>query len=155
MNDIAIMALLLLSLSSPACAEREMDAVEYAKSIDVAELDSSLSSRPLADWLRAGPAKGSEVRWRSSDCGIKPGRSEPPDGYPVCVDFLFEVPDHVSVWGMLQVGTLRNGLTGKPQFRDALLDTPELNSKGKGRRVTKLSELPALVGGYRKKSPEP
>ena len=123
---------------------------EYAGRIDVAQLDSSLPSQPLDAWLRDDPARGVEVRWRQTECGLKHVGDEPAEGWPLCADFMFE-QSGVSVRASIVVGTIRDGIKGQPKFTKAWIRTAELARNGRGDVTNRLSEIPQLIAKYRDK----
>jgi hypothetical protein len=151
----ATLALLLWLCTVTPAADRqpahwEKEAVVYAKAVDVASLDERLQSQPLVKWLQAGPAEGASIRWRATACGLKHAGKAPAGGWPLCVEFIYVVPDDVSIWGSVEVGTLAKGIVGPPRYMRALLSTPALAAEGKGENAQHLSELPPLVAKHRK-----
>jgi hypothetical protein len=98
----------------------------------VDRLDSTLPSRRLDDWLLDGPARGQEIRWRRTECGLKQVGDQPPGGYPLCVDFIFE-QSGVSVWGSIVAGTIAEGIQGSPRFMNARIQTAELSRVAEAR----------------------
>src|SRR5689334_4898370 len=77
-------------LSVPHQRYSDDELVLYAKSIDVAKLDSTLSSRPLEEWLLRGPARIDEVYWRVKiDCDLKDPEPDTSGDYPLCVKIGF------------------------------------------------------------------
>ena len=88
--------------------------LQYAKSIDVAKLDSKLSSQRLEDWLLRGPARIDELYWNiSRDCDLKDPEPDAGGNLPLCVKVGFR-RGATSGFGMLKVGTLKHGVTGQP-----------------------------------------
>ncbi len=145
----------ILMLTAPCKGEiRAHDAVKliaYAKAIDVMQLDSSLPSQPLEQWLRRGPAHIDKLQWRESDCGIKPDYPEPPGGYPLCVDFVYQRA-RVAGWGIVVIGTTRRGIVGRPRFRSATASAPSSTGM-KFESVAKLSILPAVISKLQSQKP--
>lgn len=92
------------------------DAVlQYAKSINVAKLDSTLSSQKLEDFLR-GPARIDELNWRvSRDCDLKDTKPDAHGDLPLCVKVGFR-RGSITGFGVLRVGTLKHGVGGQPAF---------------------------------------
>jgi hypothetical protein len=91
--------------------------LQYAKSIDVAKLDSTLSSRRLEDWLLRGPARIDELYWNiSRDCDLKDPAPDADGDLPLCVKVGFR-RGNTSGFGVLRVGTLKHGVTGQPAFQ--------------------------------------
>ncbi|HKR84067.1 MAG TPA: hypothetical protein VJS37_07805 [Terriglobales bacterium] len=115
--------------------------IRYAKALDVANLDSSLSRQPLDGWLRSGSLHLDTVQWVVSDCDLKPPDDDLPRDWPLCAKFWFRRKTHdAGGWGLVQVGTTKKGITGSPQLR-ILVVTQE----GKFSNSQKLSDLPRLI----------
>ncbi|WPD21777.1 MAG: hypothetical protein SD837_16400 [Candidatus Electrothrix scaldis] len=91
---------------------------EYSKHIDVTELDATLPSTSLHDWLN-GLAKASErVAWEFNDCGEQTG-SEADRGrdFPKCLEGIIESPSHEKALSIqVYVGTWQRGFVGKPKL---------------------------------------
>lgn len=117
--------------------------VEYAKQIDVKELDSSLASNPLDAWLRQGPARLETIVYRVSDCDIKRHGKEPDEGWPLCVKVNFQRDGLVSGWGIFTVGTRRKGISGSSRFEYASAHV--VGKTRPGLNVHRLSELPGML----------
>jgi len=117
--------------------------IAYAKTIDVAQLDPLLQSQPLEAWLRLGPSHIEQLRWRISSCDLKPDYPEPPDGYPLCVDFVYQ-RGRVAGWGIVNVGTTRKGIVGPPRFKGAVVST-RTSDETRYENAEKLSELPRVI----------
>src|SRR5580698_1662022 len=83
MNACVLATLSLVVASSSAqLPYTEKQVIDYAKSIDVQTLDSSLPSQRLEDWLQSGPPHA-QVRWELADtCDIKPDDTD--QDYPLC-----------------------------------------------------------------------
>ena len=152
MNACVLATLSLVVVSSSAqLPYTEKQVIEYAKSIDVQTLDSSLPSQRLEDWLQSGPPHA-QVRWELADtCDIKPDDTD--QDYPLCAKVWIS---RNGQWGffLLEVGSVHKGITGRPQlyydvyvWEDVWVMTGSSN---------KLSDLPALLdqpvitGGVRK-----
>lgn len=146
-----ILSFTLALLLAGACSDGRIghaSVTEYARRIDVARLDSSLASQPLDEWLRHDAARGVEVRWRQTECGLKHVGAEPAEGWPLCADFMFE-QSGVSVRASIVVGTIRDGVKGQPKFIKAWIRTAELARNGRGDVADRLSEIPQLIAKYR------
>ncbi len=114
-------------------------------------LDPTLPAQPLEEWLRRGPARIDTLQWRESDCGLKPDYEEPPEGYPVCVDFVYQ-RGRVAGWGAVRIGTTRKGIVEPPRFRTATASA----RSGTGvsfESVDKLSDLPPLISKLMSEKP--
>ena len=123
----------------PGHAENET--VGYAKSLDVTTLDPTLSSQRLDKWLRVGPAHLKEVRWRQSDCDLKPDTSNPNYDAPLCVNVMFK-RDTAGGNLLISVGTTRKGISGPPQLIRILVG--KVGELG-GAYSERLSDLPRLL----------
>jgi hypothetical protein len=145
------LSLTLALLLGSACADEHasVSVTEYAQRIEVAQLDSSLPSRTLNEWLHDGPARGVEVRWRQTECDLKHVGDEPATGWPLCAAFMFE-QGGVSVRASIVVGTIHEGIKGQPKLDMASISTEELARNGRGDVADRLSEIPQLITKYRK-----
>jgi hypothetical protein len=146
-----VLFLTLALFFAGACSDGQVghaSVTDYAQRIDVAQLDASLPSQPLDQWLRDDPARGVEVRWRQTECGLKHVGAEPTEGWPLCADFMFE-QSRVSVRASIVVGTVRDGIKGQPKFTKAWIRTAELARSGRGDVADRLSEIPRLIAKYR------
>jgi hypothetical protein len=137
------MALIAATLSAAQGQSYSDDAVlKYAKSIDVAKLDSTLSSQRLEDWLLRGPAKIDELYWNiSQDCDLKDPEPDADGDFPLCVKVGFR-RGNTRGFGVLRVGTLKRGVNGQPAF--LYLDVIRPFSVGS---YDKLSDFPRLLDG--------
>ena len=146
--------LLSILLTAVLCAAPKPDVTEahlvkYARQVNIADLDVALRSAELGQWLVSGPPHIERVEWSESDCDIKPDYPEPKDGYPLCVKGRLA---RRNMWGwlVLTVGTVRRGVSGRPQLRYVMMTTPALARRGQFRQVKKLSELPMLISDVAK-----
>jgi len=119
------------------------DAVlQYAKSVDVAKLDSTLSSQRLEDWLLRGPARIDELYWNiSQNCDLKYPEPDADGDLPLCVKLGFR-RGSTTGFGVLKVGTLKHGVSGQSAFQ--YLDVLRPFSVGS---YDKLSEFPRFLDG--------
>jgi len=140
---ILFMVLIAATLSAAQSQSYNDDAVlKYAKSIDVAKLDSTLSSQRLEDWLLRGSARIDELYWNiSQDCDLKGPERDADGDLPLCVKIGFR-RGNTSGFGVLRVGTLKHGVNGKPAF--LYLDVIRPFSVGS---YDKLSDFPRFLDG--------
>ena len=119
------------------------DAVlRYAKSVDVAKLDSTLSSQRLEDWLLRGPARIDELYWNiSQNCDLKDLEPDADGDLPLCVKLGFR-RGNTTGFGVLRVGTLKHGVSGQPAFQ--YLDVLRPFSVGS---YDMLSDFPRFLDG--------
>jgi hypothetical protein len=112
-----ILFIVLSALSAVQSKSYTDDAVlQYAKSIDVATLDSTLSSQRLEDWLLRGPARIDSLNWYvSRDCDLQNSKPDSDGDLPLCVKLGFRRGDTTG-FGVLRVGTLKHGVGGEPAF---------------------------------------
>jgi len=119
--------------------------VKYAKSVDVAKIDSTLSSQRLEDWLLRGPARIDELYWNiSQNCDLKGTEPNADGDLPLCVKVGFR-RGNTSGFGVLRVGTLKHGLSGQPAI--LYLDVLRPFSVGS---YDKLSDFPRFLDGIDK-----
>src|SRR5215469_5139439 len=107
----------LLQSTNSNADQKELD---YARNLDVHQLDATLSPMKLADWLRAGPTGMGKLKWQTSPtCDLKPVSADK-DDLVTCVRFIFAYKGASKslayVEGLITIGTVRKGLTGKPRF---------------------------------------
>lgn len=124
----------------PALSDHQV--VEYAKSLNASQLDDSLPSQRLDDWLRSGDLGATDVSWKMDRyCNLKPSPEDTDS--PTCASFGFSRND-VSVGGMIRVSQHSTRLDGKPYFENATVLRMPLGAERR-RFVTELSDLPAAV----------
>src|SRR5215470_6001984 len=151
MRPHALRFIFFMVLAAPLIAAQQQsyndDAVlNYAKSIDVAKLDSTLSSQRLEDWLLHGPAKIGELYWNiSQDCDLKGSEPDANGNLPLCVKIGFRRGE-MTGFGVVRVGTLKQGITGQPAF--LYLDVLCAFSSGS---YDKLSDFPRFLDGIDQK----
>lgn len=111
------------SLPQSKGSNADQEKLDYARTLDVHQLDHALSPMKLEDWLRSGPPGIGKLNWRTSPtCDLKdpPPMPEDKDDWRTCVKFIFgyrgasKSPAYVQ--GLLTVGTVRKGTTGPPRF---------------------------------------
>ena len=109
---------------APALAKADKEKLDYARNLNVHQLDLTLPSMRLEDWLRSGPAGIEKLNWRTSPtCDLKDPLplSTDPDDWATCVKFVFaykgvsESPAYVE--GLITVGTVRKGISGPARFK--------------------------------------
>ena len=108
------------SLPQSQVSNADQKNLDYARNLDVHQLDPELPPMKLEDWLRSGPASMGKLKWQSSPtCDLKPVSADK-DDLATCVKFIFaykgasKSPAYVE--GMITVGTVRKGMTGTPRF---------------------------------------
>jgi hypothetical protein len=119
----------------------EKQVIEYAKSIDVHALDTSLPSQRLEDWLQSGPPHAHISGWlMEGTCQLKP--DDPKVDYPLCVKVSLGRDGAFGEF-LVQVGTSRSGIVGSPKLYSGVgVYEPGYT---KIRSSERLSDLPALL----------
>jgi hypothetical protein len=145
-----LLAMLLLVFVSHSVAQlpyTPAQVIEYAKSIDVQMLDSSLSSQRLEDWLQVGPPRAHIGSWRvAASCDLK----DPEIPYPVCarISFYREAQDGDGYgqqgYLLVQVGNSKDGIVGRPKLFYPSIGVWEGSFVLTG-GAERLSDLPALL----------
>ncbi len=140
---ILFMVLIPATLSTAQTQSDSDEAVvRHAKSVDVAKIDSTLSSQRLEDWLLHGPARIDELSWNiSPDCDLKGAEPDADGDLPLCVKIGFR-RGNTSGFGVLRVGTLKHGVGRQPAF--FYLDVLRPFSLGS---YDKLSDFPRFLDG--------
>ena len=109
------------SLLQSTNSNADQKELNYARNLDVHQLDLTLSPMKLEDWLRSGPTGIGKLNWRTSptcDLQIPPPVSADKGDWATCVKFIFaykgasKSPAYVE--GLITVGTVRKGITGRP-----------------------------------------
>ncbi|MGH9727987.1 MAG: hypothetical protein ACRD4V_05280 [Candidatus Acidiferrales bacterium] len=93
----------------------ERQVISYAKALDVAKLDPTLSSQRLDKWLHSGPARVDTVTWEMSDCDLMPDFSNPNYVAPLCAKVRFR-RGNCGGWALITVGTFRDDISGTPHL---------------------------------------
>jgi hypothetical protein len=127
--------------------------VAFAKAIDVHQLDASLSSQHLEDWLGSVSLHARPIEWNGGGCNIKEGRygaTREPAGH-LCASVWFQ---RGNARARVSVSTLTKGSPGPPKVeyigvsdKDDGLLTP-VPADGNMERVSDtghLSDLPRLL----------
>jgi len=137
-----MIALLLAAASSSAKARfTEQQVVSYAKALDVAKLDPTLSPQRLDEWLRSGPAHLEAVTWEMSDCDLE----APPPPAPLCVKIRV-MRGHAWGWIIVQIGSFRDGMSGAARLRRVIVGSREgITPYSNTSDSEKLSDLPQLL----------
>ena len=120
--------------------------IRYAKALDVAKLDPSLSHQPLDEWLRSGPPHLGTVQWAVSDCDLKPPDDQVYGDWPLCAKFWLRrhsKTGDAGGWGLIQVGTTRKGISGSSHLN--ILVVSGTSQEGKFSDSEILSDLPRLL----------
>jgi hypothetical protein len=113
--------------------------ISYAKAIDVAKLDPSLSSQPLDEWLRSGQAHIETAIWEVGGCDLK----NPPNPAPLCVQIRLK-RGNAGGWLIVKVGAYREGIKGLPRLEQIFIGASEGFAPDSD-RLDKLSDLPLLL----------
>jgi hypothetical protein len=132
MNILSLMFLFLLIFpeSAKGPLSDAASVLNYARSIDVGLLDSSLQSQRLDDWLRLGPAHIEKAQWEIRNCC----NCDKTDGR-ICVYVGFNRGDGVNGEIMIHVGMRKSGIKQPPKIEYINIF----------RQVPKLSDIPGYI----------
>ena len=139
---MVIVLLLFLCTLTAQAGYTAREVVRYAKALDVAKLDPTLSSQRLDAWLRSGPPDIDTVMCRISNCDLRPDFSDPNYIAPLCVKIRFRRAG-VAGWIIIRIGTFRNGINGAPYVEDIIVVSE--NRGGPNSNSKKLSDFPRLL----------
>ena len=149
--SLTILLMLFPFYANAQASYAERDAIQYAKSVDVAKLDATLSSQRLEDWLRLGPPHLDRVNWQlSTHCDQKAVRNDVPySELPLCVKIFYE-RDDIKGWSMITVGTIGKGPVGPPHLQNVWVEPSKTEDEGGGDTYIsdmsiRLSDLPLLL----------
>jgi hypothetical protein len=127
-----------------SATSRGSRAIAYAKQIDVRRLDPTLPKRPLDQWIRDSGAPPNATRWDVSDgCSQQYDVQTEPDAL-LCVQFTV-VHGNAGIRGMIQVGTMRDGVTGEPRLLELWFGAGKQQEFKGFESAKNLSELPRLI----------
>jgi hypothetical protein len=123
----------------------------FAKALDVHQLDPSLPSQHLEDWLKSGPLRVNHIEWSAGGCNIKEGRdgaTREPEGR-LCGSVWFQ---RGNARADIRVSTVGNDNLGPPEVtyiairdKDDGLLTPMSGNTDKVPDSLHLSDLPRLL----------
>ncbi|MBI3579563.1 MAG: hypothetical protein HY089_09175 [Ignavibacteriales bacterium] len=93
-------------------------AIKYAKNVSVAKLDSNLTAKPLAQWLREIIGKDATMQWELNDCGEQTGNPvvDRERDMPACVGLDVDLMDGRKVSMTIIIGTHKKGVFGSPEI---------------------------------------
>jgi TonB family protein len=138
---IAILGCLLMNSQTQTATLSEKQAVIGAQTVLASDLDADLPSRTFEDWFREVVGAEAGVTWQLNECGEDPdiliaqGRD-----LPACAEVDALLPDNRKVMVMIQVGTFKKGITGRPEFFHAAIEL-----RGELYQVDRLHQLPACL----------
>ncbi|RWX52006.1 Antitoxin component of the MazEF toxin-antitoxin module [Candidatus Electrothrix marina] len=121
MNSRPIALLLFLFWTTPVFSvdrNVENSSKEFSKHIDVTELDASLPSESLYDWLNGLAKKSEKVEWEFNDCGEQTGtEADRGRDFPKCLEgSIVSSTTHARMLGIqVYVGTWQRGFVGNPE----------------------------------------
>jgi TonB family protein len=132
-------------LQNPSKSERlsslEKQAVTDTQRMITSELDAELPKLPFASWFERVIGPGAGVIWQLSECGEQLGA--PPDSareMQACAEANAILPDGRKVVVMINVGTFKKGMTGKPWFCYGVIEQQD-----KLYQFQRLRDLPDLL----------
>lgn len=103
-------------IGSPEHSERmTRESIAVGKNADIRELDPSLPSVALDQWLASLPG-AQNVTWESNDCGEQTDVPEPEPDFPICAEARVAMTDGRTAVVMVVAGTYRGGIEGPPHF---------------------------------------
>lgn len=146
---LGALSLLVASHSAAQLPYTEKRVINYAKSIDVKTLDSSLPSQRLEDWLQFGQPHAHILFWEMNTCDLKPDSVE---DSPLCAAVRVSRNGQIG-FILVQVGTLNKGIVGPPSIcRGVSVEETWEIVTGSSERLSDLPGLlnqPAFTGGAR------
>jgi hypothetical protein len=125
----------------PKLVSKEVEILDYAKAIDVSQLDAELPSQRLDVWLRKGPAHFEKLTWRVSDCDLK----DDPE-LSLCVKVAY-ARGNVSGYALIHVGRIPDGIVAPPWFDFALVSMGNITDLCFD-TAERPSELPSVVNRF-------
>lgn len=135
-----VLFLVLQSFGQSASLDKtERATIQKAKDTSVRSLDGALPDVSLEFFVKT-EAGGTPISWEVNDCGEQTGNPEldKDRDFPICVSAEFETKDHRRTNISISMGTIKKGVSVKPELRDIVVT----DSDGLVRPVRKLSDLP-------------
>ncbi len=101
----------------------EGQAVSLVQQTPVSQLDSGLPDQPFGTWIKLIVGQRAGVTWQLTDCGEQVDVSSGIGGdHQACIETTALLPDDRKVVVLIWVGTFKQGIVGKPQFRFAVVE---------------------------------
>ncbi len=139
----ATLSILCLSIlfSQARAQEGEAQAIAFARQINVSQLDPALPHQRLDDWIQALAGPKATVTWEVNDCGEQTGTTADLErDIPSCAQAEAKLADNRTIVIMIAVGTVKKGLSGKPEVFHI-----SVGQNGRFSTVKRLSELESVV----------
>ncbi len=122
MNLYLTLSLLITPASTGEGAEcppiLRAEEIEMVQRLEVGQLEVGLSKEPLQKWFES-LARGTSICWELNDCGEQTGDPvvDHSRDIPICVEAWSETPSEKQYGFVIAVGTVNNGVYGKPRLR--------------------------------------
>jgi hypothetical protein len=124
-------------------AERP-EVIAYAKSLDVARFDPTLSSQRLDEWFRLGPPRVEKLEWGITfGCELKVVRGREGE-LPLCVRVAFS-RGKVSGRMLIRIGSVEKGVVGPLRVEDIVFEPRYEPGKVLNKGACALSRFPNLL----------
>ncbi len=123
-------------------SRQEHVAIERAKNVRLSTLDRNLAKVTLDAFLKS-VAGSAPIQWEVNDCGEQTGNPEVDRerDFPICAEAIFTLADGRTVNVSLSVGSVRRGVSGKPELAYVMV-----TEKNGAVRNLRLSDLIAHIG---------
>ncbi|MCI0390697.1 MAG: energy transducer TonB [Acidobacteria bacterium] len=144
MKISAIITILSLSMSSGfQTASFEKQALASVQRILASSLDAGLPKRPFAIWFKELTGNQAGVVWQLTECGEPTGVANKIDqDLPACAEVNAVLPSGSKVVIVINVGTFKKGLNGRPAFFGAVVEHND-----RLYQVRRLRDLPEMLHG--------
>lgn len=140
-SHVIVIAFAWLAGGLPQNPVLESQAVARIQQAAASQFDVELPARSFGVWLQqiAGPQAG--ISWQLTDCGESPAAGTAPEvDRPLCVEATAALADDRKMVVMIVVGTVRQGVIGKPKLYLAVVE-----QYGNLINVDRLRDMPAVL----------
>jgi TonB family protein len=124
--NISVIALCVWMSVVAQSESLEKQAISIAQQAPVSSLDVQLPNRPFSSWFSEIVGQDARVVWQLSECGgpaSAQGGAE--QDLPVCAEASVLMPNGIRMILAISVGTFKKGVTGRPAFFRAVIESGE------------------------------
>jgi len=112
-------------------------AISRAKHVFVSQLEPGMPKVTLEHYLQTEAGTGAQITWEMNDCGEQTGNpADQPGDVPTCAEGDVRLPDGETLRVMIAVGSVKNGIKGKPKLFDI-----SISRNGSVKALSRLSQI--------------
>jgi TonB family protein len=138
---ISMIALCVWMSVAAQSVSLEKQAISIAQRIPVSSLDAQLPNRPFAAWFNELVGQNAGVVWQLAECGASASVSGgAAQDLHACAEASVLLPNGNRMILAISVGTFKKGVTGRPAFFRAVIESGE-----QLHQVRRLRDLPEML----------